>query len=194
MAQAAELNKEQARALFQEALALVAAADYATALEKLQRVASYKRTPQVEFYIAVCHENMGKLVMALGEYRIAMADASTAAVTDVVSEAAAAIEKLELVYSGKKIKITLSAGVSSFAQCINKFDRDKKDNRCIKRMIKMADIALYYAKMSKCCSCKHIPGADMEIKGNKCPNCGKETMSDRNRVEIYNNQMEPFNK
>ncbi len=94
-AHAQELTKTQARARFQEALALVAAGDYATAFDKLEQVASYKRTPQVVFYIGVCHENMGKLVMALGEYRIALADGKAAGSQDVVSEAKAAIAKLE---------------------------------------------------------------------------------------------------
>lgn len=94
-AQATELTKDQARSLFQEALALVAAGDYAGALDKLQRVASYKRTPQVLYYIAVCHEKTGKLVMALGEYRIALADAQAIGADDVVTETKAAIENLE---------------------------------------------------------------------------------------------------
>lgn len=94
-AQAEQVTKQQARALFQEALALVAAGDYATALDKLQKVASYKRTPQVLYYIGVCHEKTGKLVMALGEYRIALADAQASGAKDVVDEASAAIAKLE---------------------------------------------------------------------------------------------------
>lgn len=94
-ARAEEVTKQEARALFQEALALVAAGDYATALEKLQRVATFRRTPQVAFYIGVCHEKTGKLVMALGEYRIALADAQSTGAMDVVSEATEAIAKLE---------------------------------------------------------------------------------------------------
>jgi hypothetical protein len=94
-ARAEEVTKQEARALFQEALALVAAGDYATALEKLQRVATFRRTPQVAFYIGVCHEKTGKLVMALGEYRIALADAQSTGAADVVSEATEAIAKLE---------------------------------------------------------------------------------------------------
>lgn len=94
-AHAEELTKEQARTLFQEALALVAAGDYSNALENLQRVASFKRTPQVVYYIGVCHEKTGKLVMALGEYRIALADAQSAGANDVVTEARTAIAKLE---------------------------------------------------------------------------------------------------
>lgn len=95
-AQAAEsIDKEQARALFQEAVALVTAGDYASALGKLQRVASFKRTPQVQYYLALCHEKLGKLVMALGEFRLALADAQQMGAADVAREARAAINALE---------------------------------------------------------------------------------------------------
>jgi hypothetical protein len=88
-------TKQEARTLFQEALAHVAAGDHATALGKLERVAAFKRTPQVGFYIGFCHEKMGKLVMALGEYRIALADAQAAGASDVVAEAQEAIARVE---------------------------------------------------------------------------------------------------
>ena len=88
-------TKEEARTLFQEALAHVAAQDFATALGKLERVAAFKRTPQVGFYIGRCHENLGKMVMALGEYRIALGDAKAADMEDVIAEATEAIAQLE---------------------------------------------------------------------------------------------------
>ncbi len=88
-------TKQEARTLFQEALAHVAAGDHATALGKLERVAAFKRTPQVGFYIGFCHEKLGKLVMALGEYRIALADAQAAGANDVVAEAQEAIARVE---------------------------------------------------------------------------------------------------
>jgi len=88
-------TKQEARTLFQEALAHVAAGDYTTALGKLERVATFKRTPQVGFYIGYCHEKLGKLVMALGEYRIALADAQASAASDVIAEAQEAIGRVE---------------------------------------------------------------------------------------------------
>ena len=91
----AQISVDQARTLFQEALALVAAGDYSNALVKLQQVATYRRTPQVTYYIGLCQEKMGKLMIALGEYRIALADAHAANATDVVTEATAAIERVE---------------------------------------------------------------------------------------------------
>lgn len=94
-ATAAELTVEQARGLFQEARALIAAGDYSNALLKLQQVAMYRRTPQVTYYIGFCREKTGKLLLALGEYRIALADAHAAQAEDVVAEATAAIARVE---------------------------------------------------------------------------------------------------
>jgi len=86
---------EEARTLFQEALALVDAADYATALQKFERVALYKRTPQVGYYVALCHEKLGMLVLSLGEYQRALTDARAAGLDDVASEISDAIAQLE---------------------------------------------------------------------------------------------------
>lgn len=94
-ATAAELTVEQARGLFQEARALIAAGDYSNALLKLQQVAMYRRTPQVTYYIGFCREKTGKLLLALGEYRIALADAHATQAQDVVAEATAAIARVE---------------------------------------------------------------------------------------------------
>ncbi|MCU0693664.1 MAG: PEGA domain-containing protein [Polyangiaceae bacterium] len=94
-ARAQELTAQQARSLFQEARALIAGGDYATALVKLERVATFKRTPQVVYYVGVCHEKTGKLVMALGAYRIALADAQAAGTHEVVREAQASVARLE---------------------------------------------------------------------------------------------------
>src|SRR5687768_4217497 len=64
----------QARAKFNEAIALQAAGDCARALEKFQAVARIKLTPQVQFNIALCEERLGRLVAALGHYRLALVD------------------------------------------------------------------------------------------------------------------------
>lgn len=92
----AKLDATSARELFREALALEAAGDYATALSKLQQVASFKTTPQVSFNLGVCHEKMGKLVVALGHYRLALADAAQdPALKKVAAEATRALGELE---------------------------------------------------------------------------------------------------
>lgn len=90
------IDAARARELFREALALLAAGDYATALSKLQQVATFKDTPQVRFNIGVCQEKLGRFVVALGEYRIALADAEQDKnARKVVEEASRAIAALE---------------------------------------------------------------------------------------------------
>ena len=111
---------------------------------------------------------------------------------DVAEKIRAVVEKMEHIYSGHRIRITLSAGISSLAQCINKSGRDKPRTDFISEMTDMADIALYNAKASKCHSCSFIAGLNTEIEGHKCPLCGSETISDRNRVEIFSTGMHAF--
>ncbi|WP_437681542.1 PEGA domain-containing protein [Sorangium sp. So ce131] len=87
---------DQARALFQEAVALSAANNCAAALAKFQAVARVRRTPQVLFNIAECEERLGKLVSALGNYRLAAAAAEgDPKAKDVTANVGARIESLE---------------------------------------------------------------------------------------------------
>ncbi len=85
----------EAREQFNQAIALQAAGDCAGALEKLQRVARIKLTPHVQFNIALCEERLGRLMAALGHYRLALADAEAASIAEVIAPARTAIEKLE---------------------------------------------------------------------------------------------------
>jgi len=91
-----KIDAATARELFNEAIALQAAGDYASALQKLQQVATFKNTPQVRFNVAVCQEKVGHLVVALGEYRLAAADAAqdpkAQGVVDAAHKAIAALE------------------------------------------------------------------------------------------------------
>ncbi len=63
---------ERARAQFQRAIELEQAGDYAGALKLFRRVGQVKMTPQVRYHIATCEENLGKMVAALGGYRLAL--------------------------------------------------------------------------------------------------------------------------
>jgi hypothetical protein len=91
-----KLDATRARELFRDALALMAAGDYASALGKLQEVASFKTTPQVSFNLGVCSEKLGKFVVALGHYRLAQADADAdPALAKVAKEASRAIAALD---------------------------------------------------------------------------------------------------
>ncbi len=95
-AQDAPITREQARALFDEALALEAAGNYSSAIDKLQQAATYKRTPNIRYNIALCYEKLGKLQQALGEYRIALADAEAeSSGSKVAKESRRAIDALE---------------------------------------------------------------------------------------------------
>lgn len=64
-----ELDK--ARAMFLEGVTLAAANNCSAAIGKYQAVAKVKMTAQVAFNIAECEERLGKLVSALGSYRLA---------------------------------------------------------------------------------------------------------------------------
>ncbi len=66
---------DAARKLFQEGMALSAANNCSAALTKYRAVANVKMTAQVAFNIAECEERLGKLVSALGNYRLAASQA-----------------------------------------------------------------------------------------------------------------------
>jgi hypothetical protein len=70
---AAELKR--ARAQFQQATELEQAGNWTAALQAFREVGQVRMTPQVRFHIAVCEENLGRLVAALGGYELALADA-----------------------------------------------------------------------------------------------------------------------
>jgi hypothetical protein len=70
---AAELKK--ARAQFQQATELEQARNWTAALQAFREVGQVRMTPQVRFHIAVCEENLGRWVAALGGYELALADA-----------------------------------------------------------------------------------------------------------------------
>src|ERR1043165_5621106 len=72
---ASELKK--ARAQFQQATELEQAGNWTAALQAFREVGQVRMTPQVRFHIAVCEENLGRLVAALGGYELALADADS---------------------------------------------------------------------------------------------------------------------
>ncbi|WP_437970996.1 hypothetical protein WMF04_17670 [Sorangium sp. So ce260] len=85
-----------ARVRFQEGVALSAANNCAAALAKFQEVANVRRTPQVLFNIAECEARLGRLVSALGNYRIAaVAAEGDPRANDVTANVGARIEDLE---------------------------------------------------------------------------------------------------
>jgi hypothetical protein len=69
-----ELSK--ARAKFQQAIELEEAGNYADALQLYRDVGQVRMTPQVQFHIAVCEEKLGRLLVALGGYQLALEKAA----------------------------------------------------------------------------------------------------------------------
>jgi hypothetical protein len=90
----ADLDK--ARTLFQEGVALAAANNCAAALMKYKAVAQVKMTAQVAFNTAECEERLGKLVSALGNYRVAASQAQNdKRAAGVLKEVPGRIDSLE---------------------------------------------------------------------------------------------------
>jgi hypothetical protein len=88
-----ELDK--ARATFLEGVTLAAANNCAAALGKYQAVAKVKMTAQVAFNMAECQERLGKLVTALGSYRLAaslIADSKPSEVSTQVGDRITSLE------------------------------------------------------------------------------------------------------
>ncbi len=68
---------KQARMMFHQGLELEQAGNWAGALRMFRDVSQVKMTPQVRFHIALCEENLGKLIAALGGYELALAEADS---------------------------------------------------------------------------------------------------------------------
>jgi hypothetical protein len=64
-----------ARELFNEALELEKKNKWEEALTRLQKVGQVRMTPQVRFHIALCHENLGRLVEAINGFELAEQEA-----------------------------------------------------------------------------------------------------------------------
>ncbi len=86
---------ERARELFREGVALMAAEDFAGALVKFKEVGRVRMSSQVAFNIAECEEKLGRVVAALGNYRLALAKASEGGAAKVEQFAPERIKALE---------------------------------------------------------------------------------------------------
>jgi hypothetical protein len=62
----------RARAMFQQAIELEQAGNFPNALQLFREVGQVRMTPQVQFHIALCEENLGRLVTAMGGYELAL--------------------------------------------------------------------------------------------------------------------------
>lgn len=107
-----ELNK--ARTAFQEGVALAAANNCAGALVKYKEVAQVKMTAQVSFNIAECEERLGKLVQALGNYRLAVNTAGEDRnLQKLLREAGSRVEDLEVRIPRLTLTRDLKGGVDA---------------------------------------------------------------------------------
>jgi hypothetical protein len=84
----------KARDQFRQAISMEAAKDWAGALALLREVAAVRNTAQVRYNIALCEENLGNLVAALGEYELAAADAEETGATEVTGVVGPRLESL----------------------------------------------------------------------------------------------------
>jgi len=87
--------RERALVEFREGVALMAANDWAAAVIKFKAAGRFAMSAQVAFNIAECEKNLGKLVSALGNYRVALAKAEASNVENVLKAAPPQIEQLE---------------------------------------------------------------------------------------------------
>ncbi|MFO7181809.1 MAG: PEGA domain-containing protein [Pseudomonadota bacterium] len=88
-----EQTLARARAHFQRGIELEQAGNWAEALRAFREVGQVRMTPQVRFHIALCEEQLGRLVAALGGYELALADADSVG-PDFRAEVTDRIEKL----------------------------------------------------------------------------------------------------
>ncbi len=92
---ASDPAREKALVEFREGVALMAANDWAAAVIKLKSAGRFAMSAQVAYNIAECERHLGKLVSALGNYRLALAKAEASKVENVLAAAPAQIEALE---------------------------------------------------------------------------------------------------
>lgn len=97
-----------ARDQFIEGVSLMAAEDWANALTRFKAAGRFKMSAQVAFNIAECESKLGRLVAALGNYRLALSKADTAGAETVkdlapkrINELTALIPKLTVKKSGE---------------------------------------------------------------------------------------------
>jgi hypothetical protein len=86
---------KRAHQLFNEGIALSAAKNWSGALAKFKEVAQFKMTAQVAFNIAECEEALGKLLSALGNYRLASNESQDGKAKDVAAQVDARIAALQ---------------------------------------------------------------------------------------------------
>lgn len=100
----------KARELFMEGLALASGNNCSGAIAKYKEVARVKMTPQVAFNIAECEERLGKLVSAVGNYRLAQSQLDDPKVKAKAKEVASQVEGRIASLEERIPKLTIKRG------------------------------------------------------------------------------------
>jgi hypothetical protein len=100
----------KARELFLEGVALASGNNCAGAIAKYKEVARVKMTPQVAFNIAECEERLGKLVSALGNYRLAQTQLEDPKVKAKAKEVASQVDARVASLEERIPKLTIQRG------------------------------------------------------------------------------------
>lgn len=108
----AQTKEELAKAkeLFMEGVALASGNNCAGAVAKFKEVARVKMTPQVAFNIAECEERLGKLVSALGNYRLVQTQLEDPKVKAKAKDVAGQIDGRVSSLEGRIPKLTVNRG------------------------------------------------------------------------------------
>lgn len=108
----AQTKEELAKAkeLFMEGVALASGNNCAGAIAKYKEVARVKMTPQVAFNIAECEERLGKLVSALGNYRLVQSQLEDPKVKAKAKDVAAQVDTRVASLEGRIPKLTIKRG------------------------------------------------------------------------------------
>ena len=128
------------------------------------------------------------------EFGILLPETGTEQTKMVAEKIRTRIENIDIVFQNKQIKVTASFGVSSLSQCGDATDDPDRKIDLLMDMIKMADIAMYYAKSAKCSSCSFKAEKDIVLNEKICPECKANLLPDRNRVEVYSPEISGFDK
>lgn len=100
----------KARELFRDGVALAAGNNCAGAIAKYKEVARVIMTPQVAFNIAECEERLGKLVSAVGNYRLAQSQLDDPKVKAKAKEVASQVDGRISALEERIPKLTVKRG------------------------------------------------------------------------------------
>ena len=75
-------------------------------------------------------------------------------------------------------------GIASLGQYGDEYGPAEEKINLPNQLVEMADTALYYAKTKSCIHCGYIE-KEIRTELEICPECGRDLMEGRNRIEEY---------